>query len=314
MALLLLVAGCAGGSTSSGPSPRGSGGPADSSSSTRAATRDFVVGGDRPVTVHVPTSYRAGTPAPLLIALHGYGSSGREMERYLSLGDAAQRRGVITAFPNGTTDSSGKNFWNATDACCNFEASSVDDSTYLLGLVSAIKAGADVDPTRVYVMGHSNGGFMSYRMACDHADVVAAIVSVASATFSQDADCRPTTGVSVLEVHGTADEVIAYGGGTIPGAGSYPAARETAGRWATYDGCHATSSTSPKTVDVDAALPATGDPAESTVEVWAGCRQGVGVELWTITGGRHVPDISKAFPAAALDFLLAHPKAGRAAG
>ena len=105
--------------------------------------------------------------------------------RLFHLGDAAERRGVITAYPDGTTDSTGSQFWNATDACCNFDGSSVDDSKYLVGVVAAIKAHVAVDPKRIYVMGHSNGGFMSYRTACDHADVFAAIISLAAATFAQ---------------------------------------------------------------------------------------------------------------------------------
>ena len=138
-----------------------------------------MVGGDRPVTVHVPVSYSAAKPAPLLIMLHGYGSSGLEHEDYFHLGSAADARGVIYAHPDGTMDSDGAPFWNATDACCDFDGTGVDDSDYLGALVASIKATVNVDPKQVFFIGHSNGGFMSYRMACDHADLVAGIVSLA---------------------------------------------------------------------------------------------------------------------------------------
>jgi polyhydroxybutyrate depolymerase len=264
-----------------------------------------VVGGDRPVTVHVPNAYDASRPAPLLLVLHGYESSGRDIEAYLHLGDAAERRGMISAYPDGTTDSKGSRFWNATDYCCDFDQSGVDDSKYLLDVVAAIKAHLAVDPKRIFLLGHSNGGFMSYRMACDHADVVAAIVSLSSATFANDADCRPSEAVSVLEIHATADNVIAFKGG---GPATFPGAEETVHKWARYDGCDPALSKSPKRVDVDAALSFKGHRAEATVQTSAGCRNRAAVELWTMHGGGHAPTIADAFPDATLGFLLAHPK------
>jgi polyhydroxybutyrate depolymerase len=304
----VLVTGCSTGSPSASPSPSGSGGSSESTGSTLAASRDFVVGGDRPVTVHVPKAHDTGRPAPLLIVLHGYGSSGREHEAYFHLGDAAERRGMISAYPDGTKDSTGSQFWNATDACCDFDQSGVDDSKYLVGVVAAIKAHIAVDPKRIFLIGHSNGGFMTYRMACDHADVFAAIVSLASATFAHRADCHPSAEVSVLEIHATADKVIAFNGGSISGAPAYPGAKETVTTWARYDGCDPVPSKSPKRVDVDNDLTFKDDPSEATVETWAGCRHGAAVELWTMPSDVHAPTISNAFPDAALDFLLAHPK------
>jgi Poly(3-hydroxybutyrate) depolymerase len=274
-----------------------------------------VVGGARPVTVHVPASYDAGHPAPLLIVLHGYGGSGSSQNAYFHLGDAAERHGMITAYPDGTKDDSGTHFWNATDACCNFDGSSVDDSKYLVSVVAAIKAHVAVDPKRIYFMGHSNGGFMSYRIACEHADVIAAIVSLAGATFANAADCHPTAPVSVLEIHGMADNMIDFNGGSVPGSAAgtsmpaYPGAQETVQTWAKYDGCDRAASESPKRVDVDADSGTADDPAEAFIETWAGCRNGAAVELWTMPGSGHVPTISTAFPDAALGFLLAHPKA-----
>ena len=112
-----LVMGCSTGSPSATPSPSGS------SDSTRSASasREFVVGGDRPVTVQVPLSHDESRPAPLLIVLHGYGSTGRDHERYFHLGDALERRGMISAYPDGTKDTAGNWFWNGTDACCDIQ-------------------------------------------------------------------------------------------------------------------------------------------------------------------------------------------------
>ena len=105
--------------------------------------------------------------------LHGYTSSGQEQEAYLKFAPEADRRGVLYATPDGTTDARNNRFWNATDACCNLYGSTVDDCAYLVDLIKAVSAQYTVDTQRVYLVGHSNGAFMSFRMACDHADVIA---------------------------------------------------------------------------------------------------------------------------------------------
>jgi polyhydroxybutyrate depolymerase len=271
-----------------------------------------TVGGDRPVTVHVPTSNDPARPAPLLVVLHGYGGSGHQIEADLHLGAAAAQRGFLYVTPDGTTDAQGNEFWDATDACCDFEGAGIDDATYLESVITQIQATFAVDPRRIYVAGHSNGAFMSYAMACAHADTIAAMVSLAGATFKDPAACAPTSPVAVLQIHGTTDDTVYFDGGTITLAGghsmgAYPGARATVATWATYDGC-ASSSVVAEHVDVDALIGTPDAPAEATVTRWAGCRPGGAVELWTVPGGGHTPTVSSAFPGAVIDFLEAHPK------
>ena len=193
----------------------------------------------------MPSTSRRGTtpagPAPLLIVLHGYSSSGEEHDAYFHLGEAAMQRGFLYAYPDGTVDSSGNRFWNATDACCDFDPRGVDDVAYLAGVIAEAQASLAVDPRRIYLIGHSNGAFMSYAMACAHADQIAAIVSLAGATFVDPADCAPAAPVAVLQIHGTADDTIAFEGGQIVLGGGrsmapYPGAETSVATWATYDG------------------------------------------------------------------------------
>jgi polyhydroxybutyrate depolymerase len=316
-AVAVLAAACADRAPSTGvtggtPSPSPSAAASSEIASPRTA---FVVGGDRPVTVHVPATYDPTKPAPLLILLHGYSTSGREHDAYFNLGPAADARGFVYAYPDGTMDSQGNRFWNATDACCDFDRTGVDDAAYLTSVIADIRARLAIDPKRIDLIGHSNGGFMAYRMACDHANVVAAIVSLAGATFANSADCAPSAPVSVVEIHGTADETVHYEGGNLSDVGApasavspYPGAEATAEAWATYDGCGGTSARLPAKVDVDADLASGTDPAETSVAEWSGCRSGATVQLWTIPGGGHAPSISRSFADTALGFLLDHPK------
>jgi polyhydroxybutyrate depolymerase len=320
-ALFVLVAACSpsGGTSEAGasasplasaatPTPTTATNP---SPSATAGSREIVVGGDRPVTVQLPEDKTA--PAPLLIVLHGFGSSGREHESYFHFSRLAAARGVVYAHPDGTPDSEGNRFWNATDACCDFEDIGVDDVAYLASVIDEISRATSIDPTRIYFVGHSNGGFMSYRMACEGAAVVAAIVSLAGATFVDRADCAPSEPVAVLEIHGTADDVITWSGGTLDIGPKgekhrYPGVEETLTAWSTYDGCSATLTETPTRVDVDAGIIGPDGPAEATVKMAAGCDAGGHVELWTIPNGGHGPNLSGTFAASVLDFLLAHPK------
>ena len=308
----LIVGACSGTQSSAAapPSPAPVATSSVSATATAAPAVSLVVGGGRPVTVHVPPSYDGSHPAPLLILLHGYSADGQMVDEYFGLADAADKAGFVYATPDGTKDSQGNRFWNATDACCNFDGRNVDDSAYLSGVISEIQGKLAIDPKRIAVVGHSNGGFMSYRMACEHADLLAAIVSLAGETYADPKACTPSAPVSVAQVQGTADDVIEFqGGGPVTtGAGAYPGATTTASTWATYDGCGTEPSTLKTKIDVDGDLKDGSDAAETSVQEWSGCQGGSTVQLWTIPGGGHVPALTPAFAAAVVSFLADHPK------
>jgi len=81
----------------------------------------ITIGGNRPVTVRVPTGYDPSKPAPLVMMLHGYGSANIETETYFAMSSIADEHGFFYVAPNGTFDSMDHRFWNATDACCDFD-------------------------------------------------------------------------------------------------------------------------------------------------------------------------------------------------
>ena len=274
------------------------------------------LGGSRPVSIHVPPGYVAGIPAPLVIMLHGYSASGAIEESYLMLTPLSDARGFLYAYPDGTVDANGLHFWNATDACCDVDGSGIDDSSYLAGLITEIRSHVAIDPRRVFVVGHSNGAFMSYRMACDHADTIAAIVSLAGAPPASPAACRPSEPVAILQVQGDADDQVRVEGGSLTGnlaAGderlrAYPPLEASLAEWATLNGCSAARTPSTMTLDLERSLLGAKGPDETLVSAYRRCRPGGAVELWMIQGGGHGPDFTDDLGARVVDFLLSHAK------
>jgi polyhydroxybutyrate depolymerase len=274
----------------------------DAGSPVRGGNDPLPFGGARPVSLYVPSGYETSVPAPLLIMLHGYGASGTLEEIYLDLQPTAEARTVLYAHPNGTTDTSGMEFWNATDGCCNFFGSTIDDSGYLAGLVAEIGTRYTVDPKRVYFVGHDNGGFMTYRMACDHADLVAGIASLEGAMWENTARCTPGAAVTIVEIHGTADQQVLYTGSSASPA--YPGAPVSVSDWATFDGCLA-SADAGTSLQLEAG---DGGPDTSVARFVNGCHGGTEADLWSIDGGTHIPALGPQFAPAVFSYLLAHPK------
>ncbi|MGH9000463.1 MAG: alpha/beta hydrolase family esterase [Acidimicrobiia bacterium] len=274
--------------------PPGPGAPGSAGSSTEL----------RPYDLQVPKSYDEAEPAPLVVLLHGYDSDGPAHKEYFKLAPVAEREGFLLASPNGTVDRMGNRFWNATNACCDFFGSGVDDVAYLDDVIEEITAGYNVDDDRVYLVGHSNGGFMSHRYACDRPGTVAAIVSLAGMQWDDPERCGPSEDVSVLQVHGNEDELARYEGGPSPG-GPYPGAEETVGTWAEKNGCSGTLEPGGPNIDIDTDIPG----PETTVARYGGCDDTT-VELWTIEGGKHSPAFDQRWPDAFWAFMSANPKDG----
>lgn len=261
-----------------------------------------VFGGERPVEISVPAAYDDSRTWPLLLVLHGYGVTAGVQAGYFGVNALVDGEGVLLLAPEGTVNGVNDQFWNATDACCAFGAP-VDDVAYLRSLIEDVSSDYAVDPSRVFVVGHSNGGFMAHRLACDAADVVTAAVSLAGATWLDAGECAPSADVSVLQIHGDLDDTIFYAGGAVDvAAPSYPGAVETVTHWQSYDGCTPGLTLDPVRMDLDATL--AGDETRAERFDCTGTR---GVELWTIEGGDHIPDFVD-FAGAVWPWLDAHPR------
>ena len=273
-----------------------------SSASTAPSMKPFTVGGQRPASVFPPGKYLG--PAPILISLHGYTSSGAKQEAYLKMKSLLSKKGIIYVTPDGTVDGGGNRFWNASKACCNFYGSSVDDIKYLMGLVDQVSAKYPVDRKRIYFLGHSNGGFMAFQLACEKSDQIAGIVSFAGSMNVDRATCPATKPVSILLIHGSSDPTILPAGGSING-NDYTSDKSNLDFWKTKDKCLPTTGFPKilKQADYDSSI------AGKETQIFSfHCNAKVNVQYWNIVSGLHVPAVNPAFSTSVIDWLLAQSK------
>ena len=252
----------------------------------------------RPYDIDVPAGYDGNATLPLIVLLHGYGANGFVQDALFGFNRLADDRHVLVAHPDGTVDQSGKHFWNATDACCDFGHTGVDDVAYLNAVVDDVEQHFHVDEKRVFFVGHSNGGFMSHRMACDAAARIAGIVALAGDVWKDPSKCNPSAPVAVLQVHGDADQEVPYAGGA-----DEPSAPDSVATWAMKNGCTGGLQPTGQTLDLDSSL-----AGSETEEARWSCPAGA-AELWTIHGGQHVPAFNLPdWGNDVFDWLMQHPK------
>ena len=259
------------------------------------AAHNYIVGGERPVTVNLPETL--ASPAPLLILLHSASTSGAHQENYMKLGPVAKKNGIIYIAPDGMTNPEGKRFWNAAKSCCNRYKEEVDDVAYINSLIDEISKKTPVDPKRIYLIGHSNGAFMSFTFACK-TNKVAAIVAIAGA-MDQSPDCTPSTPVSLLNIHGTADKTIKVTGGVMNNF-PYTSATKTVKTIASVNKC-SNPATSKK--DFEPTIKGT----ETTVINYA-CNTHTHLQFWKISNGSHSPKLPTDFAEQVISFLLKQSK------
>lgn len=255
--------------------------------------RPTSFGGDRPVTLQVPAGFTEGKTYPLLVVLHGYGATGFVQEAYFQVKNLPAPDEAFVLAPDGLLDSGNHQFWNADPACCDFDHQNPDDVGYIGGLIDDVLASWPVDHGAVFVLGHSNGGYMAYRMACERADVIAAIGVLAGEASSMPAACTPARTVNVLHLHGTADAVVPYTGGL--------GAEGSVAQWAAKNGC-GTDRTAVADYDLDSAVPGLETHASTTT----GCPAGGAVDLWKLEGSSHLPSLTTEFPTRVMQWFLDH--------
>ncbi len=263
------------------------------SGATYNSDSDISLNEDRPASLFLPTNYSEETPVPLLINLHGYTGKGSVHSSYTYLQEAAKDRGLAYIAPDGIEDSLRNQFWNASTACCNFNNVAVDDVAYLQSLIDEASTLVSIDPKRIYLFGHSNGHFMSYKFGCSTRGVIAAVAGLAGAMENNLDDCTKSP-TNILHIHGTNDQTILYNGGALFQK-KYPSVDQTLAQWAEINKC-----SNPEESSLDLMRSIVGD--ETTSRAYQ-CGEGA-LELWRVNDGVHTPTLDRKFADKVLDWLL----------
>ncbi|AEV76751.1 poly(3-hydroxybutyrate) depolymerase [Mycolicibacterium rhodesiae NBB3] len=218
--------------------------------------------------VHVPPGLEQ--PAGLVINLHGAGMTGGAQAAMTNYNAVADQHGFVVAYPEGIDLS-----WADGRGAAVPDRQGVDDVGFLVAIADRLTKDFGIDPGRVFATGMSAGAFMANRLACSRADVFSAVATVAG-TLGSAFPCNPSQPVSVLSIHGTADNVVPFNGGPMVGRGGpsdIVSAPALAQEWRELDGCPA---------------PVEDSPAPSIRRFTAaGCVGGTEVSFVQIDGGGH---------------------------
>jgi len=242
----------------------------------------FHDGIQREYILYIPGSYSPDTAVPLVINLHGYTSSAQSQMESGDFRSIADTAGFLIVHPLGTDDILGNPHWNNAG-----NANDADDIGFIEALIDALAAEYNIDNNRVYSTGYSNGGYMSYTLACQLSHRIRAVASVAGQMYNgQFESCIPSRPVPVMEIHGTADPVIPYGGGVL----GEPTA-DVISFWSGFNNC------SPNPVVTDMPNINTDDGSTTERQVFTNCDESIEVEHYKINNGGHTwPGTTHSYP------------------
>lgn len=175
--------------------------------------------------LYVPAIYSASNPVPLVFNFHGYTSNSSAQMFYGDFRPIADTANFLVVHPMGTLDGNNQPYWNSG------WGGTVDDIGFTAALIDSLSAQFNINQNRIYSTGMSNGGFMSYTLACSLSNRIAAIASVTGTmNTNQSLSCNPQHPMPIMEIHGTADATVPYNGAT--GMSSIP---NTLNYWTTFN-------------------------------------------------------------------------------
>ncbi len=219
----------------------------------------------------LPKDIAAGQRLPVVVLLHGHSGNGGLVTEEGNWEAAVAADHFIVVTPEGIQQS-----WNA-GACCRLASTlGIDDEAFIDAIVNDLRLRPEVDPSRIYMVGESNGGMMTYRYLCDHANKLAGAASVVGTNID---GCEPNAPIPVMHVAGTADQAVPYDGGTtgisrLLASKGFPPVVASVRAVARAEHCATTPATSSQGDDV-------------TIDDWTGCADNSKVRLVTVRGMTH---------------------------
>ncbi len=255
--------------------------PAPAAAERRAAQKVVLVQDETPVGP-VERSYFLSVPPgratarPLVVVLHGRSQTPAAAMRYSGMEELGAEQGFVTVFPSSYAGA-----WNAGTCCAAGDHPDMPDVEFLDQVIADVARRTPVDPSRVHLVGFSNGGMLAYRYACQRPGRLAGVGVVAGAMSADEeyADagpqrCRPDVAVSVVAVHGAGDTTVPYDGGAVAGSsrGAVAPVRAGVDQFAAAGGCTQHRSTK---VGTTARLD------------YSGCSDGAAARLVKINGFGH---------------------------
>jgi polyhydroxybutyrate depolymerase len=221
--------------------------------------------------IHVPPKYDPKRPTPVVLALHGMGMWEKMMESFTRLSDTADEHNFVVVYPNGTGI---VQTWNAGQF--PGKNNKTDDIKYLGKVLDDVESAVNVDKKRVYVTGLSNGAMMTYRVAAEMSDRIAAVAPVAG-TMAMD-KYEPKRPVPVVHFHGTKDTLVPFSG-PDKNAFKFKSVNDTILACAKANGC------ADKPIETE--MPMKEDKLKVTRKEYGKCKDGADVILYTIEDGGH---------------------------
>ncbi len=230
----------------------------------------------RKYVVHLPLGYDGSTELPVVLGFHGGFGNAEQFEEQSLLSEKADEANFIVVYPDGLGFLIAPNlhFWNA-GVCCGYPyINDVDDVNFIRNLIDQLAIDFAVDEDRVYATGISNGAFMSYRLACELSDKIAAIAPVAGGMIVED--CPSDRQVPIIHFHSYLDENIPYNGGYGDGPSSHynPPLDSVFNVWSTIGNCGIEEDTLYHDLDY-------------TLVSWRNCDCGSEINYYISTDGGH---------------------------
>jgi polyhydroxybutyrate depolymerase len=287
-----------------GSATAGSSGACPATSTLRVGDNNESItsgGESRTFIVRLPTGYTGKSAAPVVIDFHPLGGTGSQQEGSSGWKAKCDSVGCISVYPD-SSKKAGDSSWNAGYCCDNAEKDKIDDVQFARDIIKYLEANTCVDPKRIYASGGSNGGGMTYRMACEAADVIAAVAPVdfrcvtgkdplanagqVTATNNTACPCTLPRPLSVIAFDEGADStIVPYAGGQTPSLATdcppggscvgigFTSAVVNNATWAAFDKCTGSPTT---------------DPSNSLCKTYSGCENNTQVTLCTTTSGGHL--------------------------